>query len=194
MSFDLKSARHWAEELLRQAVAPGAKIIDGTMGNGRDTLWLAELAGEEGRVYAFDIQQEAVERTRARLQEAGLEDRAVLFHAGHERIAELVPEPVDAAVFNLGWLPGADKALRTRADTTLAAVNAALEKLKDGGLLTVCAYPGHEEGRLERDALTAWAQALPPARYDAMIRAYLNQPNDPPVLFAVKKNLRRKAL
>ena len=192
MSFDLKSARHWAEELLRQAVGPGARIIDGTMGNGYDTLWLAQLAGDEGRVYAFDIQAEAVERTRARLREAGGENRAVLFHAGHERIAELVPEPVDAAVFNLGWLPGTDKALRTRAETTLIAVNAALDKLKEGGLLTICAYPGHEEGRVERAALMDWARALPPQRYDAMIRAYLNQPNDPPVLFAIKKNLSKK--
>ncbi len=192
MSFDLKSARHWAEELLRQAVGPGARIIDGTMGNGYDTLWLAQLAGDEGRVYAFDIQAEAVERTRARLREAGVENRAVLFHAGHERIAELVPELVDAAVFNLGWLPGTDKALRTRVETTLIAVNAALDKLKEGGLLTICAYPGHEEGRVERDALMDWARALPPQRYDAMIRAYLNQPNDPPVLFAIKKNLSKK--
>lgn len=193
MAFDMKSARHWAEELLRQAVGPGARVIDGTMGNGYDTLWLAELVGEAGRVYAFDIQREAVERTRARLDEAGLLPRVTLFHAGHERIAELVPEPVDAAVFNLGWLPGADKALRTRADTTLMAVNAALEKLKEGGLLTVCAYPGHEEGRVERDMLLEWARALPSAQYDAMLRAYLNQPNDPPALFAVKKNLRRRA-
>ncbi len=41
--------------------------------------------------------------------------------------------------------------------------------------------------------LLEWAKALPPAEYDAMLRAYLNQPNDPPVLFAVKKNLRRHA-
>ena len=191
MPVDLKSARHWAQELLRQAVEPGATVIDGTMGNGYDTLWLAGLVGETGRVYAFDIQREAVERTRARLEQAGFAERVTLFHAGHERLAELVPGPVDAAVFNLGWLPGADKALRTRVDTTLTAVNAALDKLKEGGLLTVCAYPGHEEGRVERDALVDWARALPPERYDAMIRAYLNQPNDPPVLFAVKKNLRK---
>ena len=192
MAFDLKSARHWAEELLRQAVGPGAKIIDGTMGNGYDTLWLAELAGEDGHVYAFDIQREAVERTRVRLSEAGFDSRVTLFHAGHERIASLVPEPVDAAVFNLGWLPGTDKALRTRVETTLIAVNAALDKLKEGGLLTICAYPGHEEGRVERDALMDWARALPPQRYDAMIRAYLNQPNDPPGLFAINKNPAKK--
>ena len=192
MSFDFKSARHWAEELIRQAVEPGARIIDATMGNGYDTQWLAELAGENGRVYGFDIQIEAVERTRARLAAAGLENRAVLFHAGHEHIAELVNEPVDAVVFNLGWLPGTDKALRTRAETTLIAVNAALEKLKEGALMTICVYPGHPEGRDELEKLIAWGRALPGKKYDVMTRAYLNQSGDPPVLIAVKKNRTRE--
>lgn len=191
MNFDFKSARHWAEELIRQAVEPGARVIDATMGNGYDTQWLAELVGESGHVYGFDIQLEAVNRTRDRLAAAGLENRATLFHAGHEHIAELVGEPVDAAVFNLGWLPGTDKALRTRAETTLTAVNAALDKLKEGALMTICVYPGHPEGRDELDRLIAWGRALPGEKYDVMARAYLNQSGEPPVLIAVKKNKTR---
>ena len=191
MNFDFKSARHWAEELIRQAVEPGARVIDATMGNGYDTQWLAELVGESGHVYGFDIQLEAVNRTRDRLAAVGLENRATLFHAGHEHIAELVGEPVDAAVFNLGWLPGTDKALRTRAETTLTAVNAALDKLKEGALMTICVYPGHPEGRDELDRLIAWGRALPGEKYDVMARAYLNQSGDPPVLIAVKKNKTR---
>ena len=191
MNFDFKSARHWAEELIRQAVEPGARVIDATMGNGYDTQWLAELVGESGHVYGFDIQLEAVNRTRDRLAAAGLENRATLFHAGHEHIAELVGEPVDAAVFNLGWLPGTDKALRTRAETTLTAVNAALDRLKEGALMTICVYPGYPEGRDELDRLIAWGRALPGEKYDVMARAYLNQSGDPPVLIAVKKNKTR---
>lgn len=191
MNFDFKSARHWAEELIRQAVEPGARVIDATMGNGYDTQWLAELVGESGHVYGFDIQLEAVNRTRERLTAAGLAGRATLFHAGHEHIAELVGEPVDAAVFNLGWLPGTDKALRTRAETTLTAVNAALDRLKEGALMTICVYPGHPEGRDELDRLIAWGRALPGEKYDVMARAYLNQSGDPPVLIAVKKNKTR---
>lgn len=191
MNFDFKSARHWAEELIRQAVEPGARVIDATMGNGYDTQWLAELVGESGHVYGFDIQLEAVNRTRDRLAAAGLENRATLFHAGHEHITELVGEPVDAAVFNLGWLPGTDKALRTRAETTLTAVNAALDRLKEGALMTICVYPGHPEGRDELDRLIAWGRALPGEKYDVMARAYLNQSGDPPVLIAVKKNKTR---
>ena len=191
MSFDLKSARHWVEELLRRVVTEGSKVIDATLGNGYDTEWLCSLVGEEGRVYGFDVQQEAVDRTYERLMKAGLAQRARLFCTGHQNVKEYVHEQADAAVFNLGWLPGADKNIRTMRETTLQAVEGCLDLLKEGGLLTICAYPGHKEGKEELNALIEWAKGLDSKRYDAMIRSYLNQPNDPPVMFAVKKNLRK---
>lgn len=193
MGFDLKSARHWAEELLRQAVRDGSKVIDATLGNGYDTEWLCGIVGDEGHVYGFDIQKEAVERTVERLEKAGIGHRASLYCTGHQNVKEYVKEEVDAAVFNLGWLPGSDRSVRTMRETTMQAVEGCLELLKEGGLLTICAYPGHDEGREELKALIDWASALDSRKYDAMIRRYLNQPNDPPVLFAIKKNLRKAA-
>lgn len=170
----------------------GAKAIDATMGNGHDTCWLCELAGEEGRVYAFDIQPEAVERTRERLCEAGLGERAKLFCAGHERMAEFVNEPVDAIVFNLGWLPGTEHGVTTHMETTLAAVNAALELLKEDALMTVCIYPGHDEGKRELNALMDWASNLDDRRFDVLLKTYLNQPNDPPRMLAIRKKKTRQ--
>ncbi len=191
MGFDLKSARHWAEELLRQAVGEGSKVIDATLGNGYDTEWLCGIVGDEGHVYGFDIQHDAVDRTMERLEKAGVSKRASLFCTGHQNVKEHVEGPVDAAVFNLGWLPGSDRSIRTMRETTMQAVEGCLDLLEEGGLLTICAYPGHEEGKEELNALIEWASALDSKKYDAMIRRYLNQPNDPPVLFAIKKNLRR---
>ena len=52
---------------LRQHVQGGAFCIDATAGKGRDTALLCRLAGLTGRVLAFDIQQEAVDQTRALL-------------------------------------------------------------------------------------------------------------------------------
>ena len=46
MPFDMKSARHWAQELQKEAILPGMRVIDATMGNGHDTQWLCELVGE----------------------------------------------------------------------------------------------------------------------------------------------------
>ena len=192
MSNDFRSARFWAREMVEQAMFEGARAVDATMGNGHDTQWLCELAGEAGRVYAFDVQPEAVRRTEQRLAEAGLSERARLFCAGHERMAELIPEPVDAVVFNLGWLPGAEHGVTTRVETTLQAVEAALSVLKEDGIMTVCIYPGHDEGARELRALIRWAETLDPLRYDALIKTYLNQPNDPPRMLAVKKKRTRR--
>lgn len=57
--------------MLRQVVQPGDTVVDATLGNGHDTLMLCELVGETGRVIGFDIQPDAVERTRERLADAG---------------------------------------------------------------------------------------------------------------------------
>ena len=102
-------------------------------------------------------------------------------------MGEVVQTPVDVVMFNLGWLPGAEHGVTTRVETTLRAVDAALSLLKPEGLMTICVYPGHAEGARELDALLEWAARLDPRRFDALVKCYLNQPNDPPRLIAVKR-------
>ena len=186
MANDFRSARFWAREMILPALHSGSRAIDATMGNGGDTLALCELVGETGRVYAFDVQEAAIESTRARLQSAGMLDRATLIHAGHERISEFISEPADAIVFNLGWLPGAAHIVTTRTETTMRAVQAALELVQPDGFVSICVYPGHEEGAREREALLAWAAALP-GTLDVLHQSYMNQKNSPPELLAVRR-------
>ena len=185
MTQDFRSARFWAQELIQDALPSGGVAVDATMGNGHDTLWLCRLAGDEGRVYAFDVQQSALDSTARRLEEAGV--RAKLILDGHQNMLRHVREPVDCVLFNLGWLPGADHGVTTRRETTLLAVSAATELLKAGGLLTICVYPGHEEGAREQAALLQGAAQLDAARFDVIHKRYLNQRNDPPQLIAVRK-------
>ena len=59
MSYELRSARWIAADVLRQVVQPGDTVVDATLGNGHDTLMLCELVGETGRVIGFDIQPDA---------------------------------------------------------------------------------------------------------------------------------------
>ena len=194
MAYDFRSARFWASEIIRGALPEGGCAVDATLGNSHDALDLAQLVGERGHVTGFDVQPEAVAASRARLEAAGVAQRCTLVLDGHQHMRNyLAPESADVVLFNLGWLPGAAHVVTTRTETTLQAVNAALEVLKFGGVLTICIYPGHDEGARERDALLAWAQALDQTRFDAMLRCYLNQHKNPPLLIAVKKNLRRAA-
>lgn len=192
MATDFKSARFWAKEVIEEALFPGARAIDATMGNGYDTLWLCELVGETGKVYAFDIQQEAVAHTAERLEQAGMQERASLFGVGHEHMLDTVHEPVDAVLFNLGWLPGAEHGVTTQTATTLRAVDAALALLKEEAVMTICIYPGHAEGSRELESLLEWAGGLDDKRYDAVLKHYLNQPNDPPQMLAIRKKKIKK--
>lgn len=186
-AFDLGSARHWARRMMVERLREGDVAVDATMGNGHDTQFLCEQVGEGGRVYAFDVQAQALDQTRERLARAGLIARATLIHAGHENLLAHVAEPIDLAVFNLGWLPGGDKAVTTRLDTTLAALRASFQLLKPGGLLCVCAYPGHGEGERERAAVQQWARAMPAREAQTLSIGYLNQPENTPALIAVHK-------
>ena len=109
MANDFRSARFWAAEIIEKALYAGATAVDATLGNGHDALWLCGLVGETGKIYGFDVQAEAVERSRARLKEAGVEERAQLILDGHQNMGNYIPpESADAVMFNLGWLPGAE--------------------------------------------------------------------------------------
>ena len=186
-AYILKSARYLAQEILSRVIAPGDTVIDATAGNGHDTEFLCRLVGEGGRVYAFDVQEAAIESTRRRLSAAGLSDRAILIHAGHEHMAERVEREAAAVVFNLGWLPGGDHGVTTRWETTKAAVEAALGLLKAGGVVTVCAYPGHDEGERERQELTAFLGMLDNRKYNVLEQRFLNAGGGAPECFVVQR-------
>lgn len=146
-------------------VRPGDLAIDATAGNGHDTLFLAGRIGPTGRVFALDIQAEALEHTRRRLAAAGLASQVTLIHLGHERLCTAVPQAVRgriaAVMFNLGYLPGSDKRCMTGVDTTLAALDQAAACLRPGGILSVIAYRGHAGGRAETVAVQQWIRHHP---------------------------------
>ena len=111
------------KEFLLTHLRPGDVAVDFTMGNGHDTVFLSKTAGPEGKVYAFDIQQRALDKTRENLVSSGCPDNWELILASHDRAPEFVKEKIRAGVFNLGYLPGSgNKALTTARVTTLPAV------------------------------------------------------------------------
>ena len=185
--FVLRSARYLAAECMERVIQPGDTVIDATMGNGHDTEKLAALVGEGGHVYAFDVQEQAVACTRERLQNAGLLPRATLILDSHAEMARYVKAPVRAVIFNLGWLPGGDKSVTTRLDSTLRAVNAALDLLLPMGVLILCVYPGHAEGKREREALLSLFAALPPQKFNCLSQRFLNAGDDAPLCVIVQR-------
>jgi hypothetical protein len=138
------------------------------------------------------VQKAALEHTAARLREAGLSGRAVLLEAGHERAASLLPAHasghIRAAVFNLGFLPGSDKRIVTRAETTLAALEAFKTLLAPHGVISAHCYAGHPGGAAEHDAVAAWFAALPWAAWRVTAHAVANKKSNPETLFLAARH------
>ena len=176
-----------AHLVLRTHLREGDLAVDATCGNGHDTLLMAELVGNTGRVWAFDIQEQAIQRTAARLAEFGLAERVKLLHKGHETMFEHVSGGLGAVVFNLGYLPGGDQSVITRPETTLAAFEQTVGLLRPGGILAVSVYPGHDGGASERRTVDAWAAGLAPQAFHAWRMGQLNVPASAPYFVLVQK-------
>lgn len=145
-----------------------AAAVDATLGGGRDALFMTRFLDEVGdkngngnknkKIFGFDVQKAAVERSRALFGENGLSDIAEFFEVGHERMLEFIPPEffgkVGCVFFNLGWLPDSDKTRITKPETTLAALKCALRIIdKNRAFLSVASYRGHAGGAEEFDAV-----------------------------------------
>lgn len=181
----------YMHELFRKEIKPGDVVIDATAGNGKDTLELARLVAPTGKVYAFDVQKEALEQTRLVLEGKLLTQVVELIQAGHERWDRFVPvgyhRKLKAAVFNLGYLPGGDKAITTMASSTLMAIQSMLPHLVDDGFISIIAYPGHPAGAEEVTVLERELRKLEMNQYLVWKHEFLNRVNMPPVGFVVRR-------
>ncbi len=187
-----------AHEGVADALSPGDRAIDATLGNGHDTLFLARCVGGDGAVLGFDVQAEALQATRARLADAGIRDPVELHHRGHEDMAAVAPEgwtgTVGAVMFNLGYLPGSDKTCITRPATTIRALDAATELLRPGGVITAVLYTGHDGGAEEARAVQQWAEALDTDAFAAVSYRCTNRTNAPRLVAVQRTKKSRRSV
>ncbi|AYG01385.1 tRNA (mnm(5)s(2)U34)-methyltransferase [Lactococcus allomyrinae] len=189
-----------AHSCLEEIIKPNDIVVDATMGNGYDTLFLSNLTDN---IFAFDVQNEAIEATEKRLSFAGknvikisdfenekllTENPSVkLILDGHENVRKYVKKPIKAAIFNLGYLPKADKTVITKPDTTLTALSSLTELLVTGGRIALMIYYGHEGGEKEKNAVIHWVSTLNQKTWDVFTYGPLNQVHTPPILVILEK-------
>ncbi|MCR1917989.1 class I SAM-dependent methyltransferase [Frisingicoccus caecimuris] len=174
-------------QLLSEKLKPGDRAADATMGNGWDTLKLCELVGERGMVYGFDIQEKAVSTTKERLENAGFLGRAKLFCCSHSEAGERIHENIQAFTMNLGYLPGGDKKIITRSESTVAALRALTQLLSPGGLGLVLIYYGHPGGNEEKEAVETFMKEMPSEWGEILRTEIVNRKNCPPILYIMEK-------
>lgn len=180
---------YWCHEIIRSQAPKGGFYIDATMGKGYDTLMLCRLAGESGRVLAFDIQEKALLLTDELLTEHGVRSRAELILDGHEHMNQYAgAESADAVCFNFGYLPGGDHSIATSTASSTKAVRQGLDILKHGGMMSLCVYSGGDTGFEEKDTILALLKELPSRKYTVIANEYYNRQNHPPMpVFIFKK-------
>lgn len=176
----------WTHQFLKQYVKEGDICIDATVGNGGDMLFLAQLAGKSGSVFGFDIQQLALDRTREKLEQ--YHEKGQLYLDSHANMEQYFDqETVSAIVFNLGYLPGGDHSLATKADSTIRAIESGLMLLKKGGVISLCIYSGGDSGFEEKEAVLKYVKELDHRRYLVITNEFYNKPNHPPMpVFIIK--------
>lgn len=183
----LIKATHLAKNFISSILKAGDVAVDATMGNGNDTIFMAKLVGDTGKVYAFDIQQKALDETKIKLSNQNLLHRTELIRAGHENMDQYIKTEVAAIMFNLGYLPKGDHYVVTKAQTTIQALEKSLCYLKTNGLLTVAIYHGHPEGVEEKEAVLSYMKNLDQKLFNVLYMEFINQANNPPLLVIVEK-------
>lgn len=202
---------YWCHEIIKSQAKKDGIYIDATVGKGKDTLFLCELAGESGRVLAFDIQEEALEITRELLRHSGFwktmcgtiikaggykkenndkeninkdmtASRLRLILDGHEHMDQYAEtETIDVICFNFGYLPGGDHNISTKPETSITAIEKGLKLLKSGGMMSLCIYSGGDTGFEEKEAVLSYVRKLSSKEYTVIVNEYYNRENHPPM-------------
>ena len=189
-----------AHYLIRELLNPGDIAIDATIGNGHDTLFLVEQVSPSGRVFGFDIQQAAIDSTKAKAAAywtGGTENShaqlecLTLIQASHVDMGYKIPPQyhgkVSAIMFNLGYLPGGDKSIITQTDSTVTALNIASRILSCDGVITVLAYPGHQGGDVETNQVNNWCKQLDADQFSVSFFYSAENTISSPRLFVIRK-------
>lgn len=180
----------FAHDLLKETVQTGDIVVDATLGNGNDSLFLSELVGDKGKVYSFDIQKEAIENSMMLFKDNHVHNVHCILsgheHAKNELLNRGIKE-IDGVIFNLGYLPGSNQEVTTHGETTLKAINDLFEILKKDKYIVLVVYPGHKEGELEKQYLLQELNKFPAKQADIFIYQMINRSEKAPFVIGIYK-------
>lgn len=185
-----KGIINYSHYLLENAINEGDTVIDGTCGNGHDTIFLTKLVGKGGHVFGFDIQDNAIKNTKNRLTRNGLTNATIIKDSHSNFIHHISVDKLTrlgGAIFNLGYLPGSDKSVITKSESTILAVEGILSHLKQNGIVVLVVYHGHEGGAEEKEQLMKYARLLDQKVFNVLYYGFINQKNEPPFILAIQK-------
>lgn len=172
----------FAHNKIKEYLTVNDVAVDATCGNGNDTLFLSKLSKH---VYAFDIQEAAINNTSKLLKENNISNVS-LIHDSHESFTKHDLKDIKVIMYNLGYLPGANKDTVTTYKTTINSITNGLTILQEKGLLSITVYIGHKQGKIESEKLLEFVTTLDSKKYNVLIYRMLNKNNSPYNIFIEK--------
>lgn len=159
--------------------------VDATCGNGHDTL---RLSKSFEKVFAFDIQSEAIESTQKKLKQNGVENVS-LINDSHSNIFKYLSsnDYIDLIMFNLGYLPGRDKSVHTNPLQVIEAVESSMRFMRKGSAVIIVMYPGFDAGLNERNFLIDFFTNYDQKHFSVSHTKFINQKGMPPELLILSK-------
>ncbi len=168
----MKNVLQFSKQLLEEHISKDGVVVDATVGNGNDTLFLCERFKY---VYGFDIQSQAIQTTHKVLDEF---QNYELILDSHANVDKYVSE-CNGAIFNLGYLPNHDHSITTNATSTIEAVEKLMTIVKQG-IIVIVVYRGHDDAK-EAVALEKFLSNVD-KKYDVLKYEFINRSTSPYIL------------
>lgn len=161
-----------------------AKIAaDMTVGKGNDSKYILKNTQIE-KLYGFDIQKEAEIESKNLI---GKDPRFIFHLASHDKIDKYIKEGLDLAIYNLGYLPGGNKEITTKYQSTIKSLEKTLDLLNKDGIVILTIYPGHPAGKIESEKIEAYLRKIDQKKYEIIKITYPTRPKNPPYIIVIQK-------
>lgn len=183
-------ALHYCHHALGQLIEtfPNGTYLDATLGKGNDTLFILNHPAFRGKIYSFDIQEQAIKISQDKLKDSPRQDQVSLIQDGHQHLDVYLKDTViQGAIFNLGYLPGGDHNITTLPQSTLEALNKIQERLVINGKIFIMVYSGHPQGQEEKNILFDYLRTWPQEYFQVLHYGFINQRNNPPLLLIIER-------
>lgn len=182
----LNNANDFTSMLIKSYVKENHICLDGTVGNGNDTIKILNTLNGTGKIYGFDIQEDAINHTESLIFSRNYKTEVLLIKDSHEYVDRYIKERINFAIYNLGYLPGGDKNIKTDHTSTIISIKKVLDLLAPNGILLITVYLGHPGGMDEYTAIKNYLETLEQKNYNVFKLKFINQKNNPPITFGVE--------
>lgn len=181
----LDNTNHFIDYILKTLLKDKKILVDMTCGNGHDSLRVLQNAPNYKKLYLYDVQIKAIENTKSLLDSYAYKN-CIYLNKSHDDLSD-IHEDIDFAIYNLGYLPGADKKLVTNSKSTIKSIELLLEKLSFGAIVVITTYPGHEEGSVEDIKIYDFLNSLDQKIFNVIKLEFINQKNKPCKTYILEK-------